>query len=320
MISTSRSVKLACVLLAASAHAALALALMTNDPVRTEGAPGSADVQLGSSFADMAAGTMTNESVEKAIQPDSAARPLQPDQATPSPGERLKVTKAAPPETTLPNPDAITKAVQPAPPSPLTVPVAPLTPSSTIQATRQTAAPPRSSAPTSREMIKAEATNATAVARSLRPMARSREVEEKAQQQAEAEKATKPKQTEQPRGNSQRNARAGATTGTRTAKSKSSGSGGKKSSASGNAAVSNYPGVVMSCVSRSGRPNVRGRGTTRVSFSVANNGRITNVALAGASGNSRLDRAALDLVRRVRSCPPPPAGARRSFSIGISAR
>jgi protein TonB len=164
----------------------------------------------------------------------------------------------------------------------------------------------------------------------MRPKARSPEIEEVAKKAAEAEqakrraaavqKAASSKNAAPKRGNAQQNARAGATTGTRTATSKSSGSGGAKANASGNAAVNNYPGLVMSCVSRSGRPNVRGRGTARVSFSVDSNGRLANVALAAASGSAALDRAAVDLVRRVRSCPPPPPGARRSFSIGISAR
>ena len=132
-----------------------------------------------------------------------------------------------------------------------------------------------------------------------------------------AEQQPRPTQTRQ--GNANRNASAGAASGSRAATSRSSGSGGRANQA-GNAAASNYPGVVMACLSRAGRPNVRGGGTARVSFSVSGNGRITGVALARRSGNAALDNAAVRLIARAGSCPPPPPGAQRSFSIGVQAR
>lgn len=333
MITTSRPVKLACVLLAASAHAALALALMTNDPVRTEGAPGSADVQLGTAFADMAAGVMTADAVDTVVQPDNTADPLAQEQAAlaaPAPPELNAPEKATetPSEKPLDAPKSAPVAKAPQTPSQpaLTVPVAPVSPRSTLQAAKPAEVEPLSPDTAPTETIEEESSHASAVARSLRPMARSRELEEtakreaEAKQRAEARKAPARQKAAPKRGNAKQNARAGATTGTRNATSKSSGAGGASANASGNAAASNYPGVVMSCVSRSGRPNVRGRGTARVSFNVAGNGRITNVGLARSSGNAALDRASVDLVRRVGACPPPPAGARRTFSIGVSAR
>ena len=44
MIATSRPMKLAALMIAGSAHAALALALLSSDPVEVEGAAGGADV------------------------------------------------------------------------------------------------------------------------------------------------------------------------------------------------------------------------------------------------------------------------------------
>ena len=79
MIVRSRPLKLAAVLLAGGAHAALAVALVPQVEVRTEGGAGAQDVRLGTSFADMAAGTLAAapaEPLEHDQTPDEP--PLQP--------------------------------------------------------------------------------------------------------------------------------------------------------------------------------------------------------------------------------------------------
>lgn len=60
MIAHSRSAKFLAVFLAGSAHGALALALMAQDPdIQIEGGGPAANAALGSSFADMAAGSLS---------------------------------------------------------------------------------------------------------------------------------------------------------------------------------------------------------------------------------------------------------------------
>ena len=65
----------------------------------------------------------------------------------------------------------------------------------------------------------------------------------------------------------------------------------------------------------------RGRGETGrpvVAFSVSPAGGLGGVSLARSSGHGELDSEALSMVRRAAPFPRPPAGAPRSFSIGVS--
>jgi protein TonB len=68
---------------------------------------------------------------------------------------------------------------------------------------------------------------------------------------------------------------------------------------------------------------VRGmRGTVRVSFVVSASGSIVSARVSGSSGNDRLDRAALGMVRSAR-VPAPPAGlsgSRHAFAIPLTFR
>lgn len=128
--------------------------------------------------------------------------------------------------------------------------------------------------------------------------------------------AAKPKT---PKGNAAQNARAGVANGAATAKAQQSGSGGRKKSA-GNAAVSNYPGLVMRKLSRVGKPRVNARGATVVAFTISGSGGLASVSVARSSGSSALDSAAMQLVRRAAPFPKPPSGARRGFSIQIKGR
>ena len=76
----------------------------------------------------------------------------------------------------------------------------------------------------------------------------------------------------------------------------------------------------MSRIARVGKPRVRARGTALVAFTIAGNGGLAQLSLARSSGSDALDRAALQLVRRAGPFPPPPQGAQRAFSIGITGR
>jgi len=76
----------------------------------------------------------------------------------------------------------------------------------------------------------------------------------------------------------------------------------------------------MRCISRAGRPRVNARGTAVVAFSITGGGRVAGVALTAGSGNARLDRAAIQTIRRAGPCPPPPPGAQTRFSIRVQGR
>lgn len=94
-------------------------------------------------------------------------------------------------------------------------------------------------------------------------------------------------------------------------------SGPASNKASGNADVSNYPGLVMREISRVRKPIVAARGTTLVRFSVNASGALSSVTVARSSGSTRLDRAALQVIRQAAPFPEPPPGAQRSFQIQI---
>jgi protein TonB len=129
-------------------------------------------------------------------------------------------------------------------------------------------------------------------------------------------KVAEAKSVQQPKGNAAQNAKAGATNGQAQAKAKAQGTATGRSKASGNAAVSNYPGKVMRKLARAQK--IRGAGKARVSFKIASNGGLASTSLRNSSGSPAFDKAALRAVQRAAPFPPPPAGAERSFSILIS--
>lgn len=104
---------------------------------------------------------------------------------------------------------------------------------------------------------------------------------------------------------------------------RAAGSSGRPSSSSGGASFSNYAGRVAAHLRRYKRyPSSAGRarGTVRIAFSVSRGGTVTGVRLVGSSGNSALDQAALQMVRRANPFPAMPPGLNRnsaSFAVPI---
>lgn len=116
-------------------------------------------------------------------------------------------------------------------------------------------------------------------------------------------------------------AKKGSAAGRNTAKTKPSGTTKKPPRKKvGNAAASNYPGRVNRHIAKRGRPSVGVKGRAVIRFTISANGRLASASVARSSGSAKLDRAALRLVRRAAPFPRPPAGAQRSFSIGIKGR
>ena len=317
MIAASRSIQIGAVLAAVLVHGALAMALMRDGDVQIEGGAGAPEARLGSSFADMAAGTLKAEKAVDTAQPvpvEAAQQPLRPDPVQPEAGAPAKRPSISPASTVaalapMPSPSRPLEALKP------DIPAAEQAQPEAIQAER------------TEEMLKSEDEVSPAVTRSLRPKRRSEEFESahdrpKPKTSAKAQRKSEPKPKAQPanRGNAQQNATAGVATGKAKAEAAASGSAGQQPQASGNAAASNYPGLVMRKISRVPRPRAGSRGTAVVGFSVTGGGGLASVHLTGSSGSAQLDRAALQMIRRAAPFPAPPAGAQRSFTISIKGR
>lgn len=321
MIRSSGMAKATALLVAIFAHGALAVGLVTSEPTEMEGGGTTADVRLGSAFKDLAAGTLQAQAPSAQTAPRAT-----PDRITPQSPEPAKAQTATAP----------TKAHTPQA-------SAPQTPNGTLSAspvqgdTIQTSKPgkhanqpkPDQATPDMpTQHIEGTEPDRPAVTRSLRPKTRSATFEathkkrpaSKPRPKRQTQKqTTKPKAKPAKQGNATRNARAGETTGKTKATARQSGRGGNQTS-TGNAAASNYPGLVMRKLSRAGKPRINARGAAVVAFAIGGNGRLASVSLARSSGSSSLDRAALRLVQRAGPFPKPPRGAQRRFSIQIKGR
>jgi len=301
MIRSSAPGKGLALTLALAAHGALTLVLLPQEVVLIEGQAGAAEARLGSSFADMAAGTLSSETPGEIVE---AERPVDPLPVTP----QETIAANAPPDPIPPRPPAET-APSPAPPvadRPLAVPVE--------QA--RAAAPPK--APTEpAEGAKATPPEETTTAEPPEP----KRIVAQERPEDGPKPAPRPNRLAQPtpKGNADRTAQAGQAVGRDTAKAATSGQGGS-ADAAGNAAASNYPGLVMRALARVPRPPIRTRGAAVVAFKVAGNGGLSGASVVRSSGSAALDQAALRLVRRAAPFPPPPRGAQRSFSIRIEGR
>jgi protein TonB len=118
------------------------------------------------------------------------------------------------------------------------------------------------------------------------------------------------------RGNATADARRGQTDG-REKGAASASRGGSRQSAAGNAAVSNYPGKIVSKLRRALRyptaaKREKLRGEVQVSFTVSAGGGVGGVRVVRSSGSPVLDKAAIDAVRRAAPFPAIPEGAGRS--------
>ena len=302
MIARSRLV-FSSVLLASSALHLGAVTLIWSEPaVEMEGGAPAAQSSSGSSFADLAAGVQQPinavSEVSHSVRPATTS-PINPTvQATPAPPPVLAPQPVAPSEAsikplTTPSPAPDT-AVAPTPPArPVQADTQPVTPETTAVALPDTSA-------------------ATPV--SVRPkMPVSRP-----DHPPKAKPALHPAK---PRGNAARNAKAGMQT-LNSAKPSQPVQSSKAATrkAQGNAAASNYAGLVMARISRVPRPRTSARGIAVIQFSIAANGGLASVGIAHSSGSGALDRAALAVVQKAQPFPRPPSGARRSYSIKIKGR
>lgn len=137
------------------------------------------------------------------------------------------------------------------------------------------------------------------------------------QKSTEAPKAKRSQSSSGSRGKQQQSARRGQAEGQDTARSSTSGSGNRRSGSAGNAAISNYPGKIVSKLRRSLRyPSAARRerlnGVVRVQFTISANGGVQGIRVVGSSGSAVLDKAAIDTVRRAAPFPSIPRDAGRT--------
>ena len=180
-------------------------------------------------------------------------------------------------------------------------------PDDTIAAINPDSAVPR----ISKRPVRRDPAMETPVKESVQKAARPKPVQKAAQKTAP--------QAAPKKGNSNQNARAGSAQGSaRTADTRSgSGNAGKQA---GNAAASNYPGLVNRHLARIRKPSMNRRGVVRVSFAIAPSGGLSGISVARSSGSAQMDQAAATMIRRAAPFPKPPAGAQRSFTVNIEFR
>ncbi|MDX8350493.1 TonB family protein [Cognatiyoonia sp. IB215446] len=286
MIRSSAFVKAGVIVVSAALHVGLVVAFYEQPSVEIAvGTTGAINAQLGNSFADLVQGKQTPQIPAPAL----AAEMLPPAETAPS-----KSTQVTRPTETQPSPPAqMTTAI-------VAVPLATTAPTLPTLTPQTPTAQPETLAPVELETV--TATTESAVETSRRPVARPQ------------------RPVQPPPGNSQQDAVAGSATGNTSATApQQSGNTGQAATA-GNAAASNYPGEVMQRITRIGRPRVRASGIAVVRFSIAANGGLAGVSIVQSSGSARLDRAAMQVIQRAAPFPPPPPGAKRSFSIRIEGR
>lgn len=364
MIAASRSLKVMAFAGAIILHAALAMALMREEPVLVEGS-GSQGAQLGNSFADMVAGTLTSEDSSEVIEPESqseAVTEAEPEElTTPQPEplpeqdlaepveqpEPVEVDQQPPTEIANAQPAVETSDTDPQvtevqvdvaalavpevpegvlPVRPEVLEPTPIVPEA-LAALPEVVQPLAAARVVPEDRIDVLDPDSTVPKLSKRPVRREPSLEtlepvrKAAPKPAPARKvAAKPEPQKTNRGKNTQNAKAGTTRGTADKASSRQGSGTAKSKKAGNAAVSNYSGLVNRHLARIRKPSLNRRGVVRVSFSIALSGGLAGVSVARSSGSSKLDQAAASMIRRAAPFPKPPAGARRSFTISIEFR
>ena len=242
--------------------------------------------------------------------------PLQPVEPEPSPPEPIEQTPA---ETQPAQPEKILAAPATPEPSvtePVPVPAEPIEPVEEAAPKEDMAAIAPVPRPTPRpdyqppEVERKEAPAAEAKQRTTRP---------EEQPERKTEKTSPQKKTAKTGGSGGRDARdakRGSSEGSRAAAGAASRGGGRASQA-GNAAVSNYPGKIVSKLRRSLRypreaQRQRLKGEVRVAFTVLSNGSVSGIRIVSSSGSPILDKAAVETVQRATPFPKIPEGAGRS--------
>ena len=240
------------------------------------------------------------------------ASPVLPVERRPS-----EATPAAPPRVAA-------EAVKPAPAAPADAPPAENRQDARVPEIAETAPdrPVEAAEAPSKEVVEAEPDADAGLQVSRRPQARPQEMEQASAARQSPEPERRETRSRDTSGNNAaRDASRGSASGSEAASAARQGRDtSRPSDEQGNAAASNYPGLVMRHIARVRLPRATSRGAALLQFSIADGGRLASVGVARSSGSSRLDRAAVTVVQKAAPFPAPPAGAQRRFSIKIEGR
>lgn len=292
------------VTLSLAVHAAGFLAFDQADPPALAG--GIQQVaMIGNSFADAAAGTVSEQTTPERTAPVPVAKaaptpPLAAAQSATTPAATapssldIVISSARIPSTATSPPTVAPRTNEPVVPTPI------------ARITETSPAEARTVATTVQPEIR------EATADTPRPRERGERQEPTPERQvARTAPAT------QPAGNAEQTTRRGEATGQAQGNAARTTRGGEVDGAGDSRAAAAYPSLVNGQIARTRRESSNLTGTAVVSFTVSTSGTLAGLGIARSSGNSKLDRIALDHIRRAAPFPAPPAGAQRSFSVAI---
>ncbi|WP_157016190.1 energy transducer TonB family protein [Mesorhizobium xinjiangense] len=317
-------------------HAGAASYLLDEDKplTMTEGASGLEVAMLGSFEDAVSAGepvetTETLPPTETEVQPvepvnrPETAEPAKAAEVEPTPSEPAEVTDVAPSEPTT-EAQVLVPVTQVEPEKadePEEVQQAALAPV-------ETAEPVEAQPETTEPDLAIPDSVPTPTARPEPPVEQAVVKPERVEprpKKTEAPKAKRSQRSSGSRGKQTQDTRRGQADGQSQARSGASGRG---QSGSGSAAVSNYPGKIVSKLRRSLRyPSAarrkRVQGEVHVQFTVSANGGVRGIRVVRSSGSPVLDKAAIDTVRRAAPFPSIPRGAGRAswpFTVPLAFR
>ncbi len=286
------------------AHAGLGAINWSTEPTGIDGGAVAGDAALGTSFADLVDGVMT-------APPDQIIPPAASDALEPlEPIAPQQAASAATSDHSLSTVDAADEIL-----SSHKVQVLTATPTALNAAvTRPVLA---SSTPTVQTLEAAKTT--TLIQAKLESAPKSKP---KPKPKAATTARKKPKaQPKQAHGNTKVNARKGNKI-TGQEDKQGAGSGAKKTAAVkvGTGALSSYKTKVLRKVARARHRSAGDRGTAYISVSISPSGTVGGVSIARSSGKSRVDRAALQMVKGAGPFGATPNGRALSYVIKVKVK
>jgi len=295
MTPQSRIAALIALLLAVAAHATPAF---FHDELRIDVAGGNTELaSYGNSFANMSAGQQTPEvsqEITEVADTETAKQPLKP----PS-----KHTAVEPSVETMVAPQQISETAEAVPVLQNTIQLD-LAPPLQVSPSDSAETPEQPTQQPAQQLQKSAEKPVTQVQETSKPEIQSPEPEQK------------PKPKPKPRGSGGQNAVRGTEAGQNSVAGGLADSNPGKAKVQGNAAASNYGGLVMRRIDRRKR-STSISGAVRVSFKIRPDGALTGLRISQSSGSGKLDSLALAQVRRAAPFPPPPPGARTNYSVEI---
>lgn len=300
-VPQSRLMGLAAVFAAAAAHAGFAYMIRGEQAEQAGGQTGLA--AEGFAFADLVQGTDVPEATSELLEAETTEVAEKP------------VLQVQPPVA-----EAVrTEAVAVRAPVANAEPVLPFAQTEPVE-TQQVASPvqPQSQAEPAGQQQPEEAE--TAPEPDIQEPLPEAKPEPKPEPRPDPEPDPKPRRKQQRGNNTEANAAAGTATGTAAKNAGQATSAPGAAKQQGNAAADNYRGQVLRRVMRAKRQKVNIRGAVLVRFTITGSGALGSARIAKSSGSAKLDSIALAQVRRAAPFPPPPEGAKTTYSVRIKGK